>query len=263
MLERDRFYFSTIIVASWAIAAISPIPTAMDLFTARDRSRSTSSIRPRDATLANELDERAWPRRHVSMRGVVEHQPREGLRPVVQHGDQLPLRDESLDAPLVHRRPYDAYAAYAQSKTANVLFAVALDVRGREHGVRAFAVHPGAILTDLIRWLSPEETKATLELATRHPPRPPPATRRSRSACARGLSIPRSPSVSGRSARSGPVRRSRDRQNQASRPPWRPNCESLLLFVPATPMSACGVKVKPTCRESDATNCASTLAAMR
>lgn len=48
---------------------------------------------------------------------------------------------------------YDKWKAYGQSKTANVLFAVELDRRGAEHGVRAFALHPGAILTPLGRHL--------------------------------------------------------------------------------------------------------------
>lgn len=56
-----------------------------------------------------------------------------------------------------HRRPYDKWIAYGQSKTANVLFALALDTRGRADGVRAFSLHPGQILTDLARHLSPEE----------------------------------------------------------------------------------------------------------
>ncbi|WHT16779.1 SDR family NAD(P)-dependent oxidoreductase [Crossiella sp. CA-258035] len=46
---------------------------------------------------------------------------------------------------------YDKWLAYGQSKTANVLFAVHLDAIGREHGVRAFALHPGAIMTPLAR----------------------------------------------------------------------------------------------------------------
>jgi len=48
-------------------------------------------------------------------------------------------------------RGYDKWAAYGQAKTANVLFAVELDRRGRDAGVRAFAVHPGLILTNLVR----------------------------------------------------------------------------------------------------------------
>lgn len=52
---------------------------------------------------------------------------------------------------------YDKWQAYGQAKTANSLFAVELDARGREHGVRAFAVHPGGIMTELQRHLPQEE----------------------------------------------------------------------------------------------------------
>lgn len=56
-------------------------------------------------------------------------------------------------------RPYDKAAAYGQSKTANALFSVELDQRGKQHGIRAFAVHPGGILTDLVRYLTDDELK--------------------------------------------------------------------------------------------------------
>ncbi len=60
-----------------------------------------------------------------------------------------------LDDPSYERRPYDRWQAYAQSKTANALFALALDARGEAHGVRAFSVHPGVISsTELSRNLS-------------------------------------------------------------------------------------------------------------
>jgi NAD(P)-dependent dehydrogenase (short-subunit alcohol dehydrogenase family) len=49
---------------------------------------------------------------------------------------------------------------YAQSKTANILFAVGLDAREKENGVRAFALHPGSILTDLGRNFTEEQLKA-------------------------------------------------------------------------------------------------------
>ncbi len=55
------------------------------------------------------------------------------------------------------RRPYDKWLAYGQAKTANALFAVALDVRGAEHGIRAYSVHPGSILGPLARHLTREE----------------------------------------------------------------------------------------------------------
>jgi NAD(P)-dependent dehydrogenase (short-subunit alcohol dehydrogenase family) len=58
------------------------------------------------------------------------------------------------------RRAYDKWQAYGQSKTANALFAMALDRRGSGHGVRAFSLHPGQILTELGRHLSAEEVAA-------------------------------------------------------------------------------------------------------
>ena len=58
------------------------------------------------------------------------------------------------------RRPYDKVAAYAQSKTANALFAVALDARGEEFGIRAYSVHPGSILGNLAKHVSKEELEA-------------------------------------------------------------------------------------------------------
>jgi NAD(P)-dependent dehydrogenase (short-subunit alcohol dehydrogenase family) len=51
------------------------------------------------------------------------------------------------------RDPYEKWTAYGQAKTANVLFAVQLDRLGQDAGVRAFAVHPGGIVTELIRHL--------------------------------------------------------------------------------------------------------------
>jgi len=53
--------------------------------------------------------------------------------------------------PNFERREYDPWIAYGQSKTANALFAVALDALGQRAGVRAFSVHPGGIVTDLMR----------------------------------------------------------------------------------------------------------------
>jgi NAD(P)-dependent dehydrogenase (short-subunit alcohol dehydrogenase family) len=64
-----------------------------------------------------------------------------------------PVRFDDLN----FEQGYDKWLAYGQAKTANVLFAVQLDKLGREHGVRAFAVHPGRILTDLVRHLGHQE----------------------------------------------------------------------------------------------------------
>ncbi len=54
-------------------------------------------------------------------------------------------------------RGYDKWAAYTQSKLANVLFAVELDRLGRRHGLRAFSVPPGYILTPLQRHVTTAE----------------------------------------------------------------------------------------------------------
>src|ERR1700723_1302195 len=60
-----------------------------------------------------------------------------------------------LDDPNFERTPYDPFIAYGRSKTANILFAVAFDQRQRERGVRAAAVHPGVIETELARHVDP------------------------------------------------------------------------------------------------------------
>jgi NAD(P)-dependent dehydrogenase (short-subunit alcohol dehydrogenase family) len=62
-----------------------------------------------------------------------------------------------FEDPNFQRRPYDRWQAYGQSKTANVLFAVELDRRGEPNDVRVFAVHPGAILTELGRYMTDED----------------------------------------------------------------------------------------------------------
>jgi NAD(P)-dependent dehydrogenase (short-subunit alcohol dehydrogenase family) len=62
-----------------------------------------------------------------------------------------------LDDPHFECQPYDKWVAYGRAKSANSLFAVGLDARGAAHGVRAFAVHPGGIMTNLQRHLPMEE----------------------------------------------------------------------------------------------------------
>src|SRR5262245_35522739 len=66
------------------------------------------------------------------------------------------LSDVNLGDPNFERTPYNAWQAYGRSKTANVLYAVELDRRVKGRGVRAVAVHPGAIPTELARHLTPE-----------------------------------------------------------------------------------------------------------
>jgi len=56
-----------------------------------------------------------------------------------------------LQDPNFEKTPYEPFVAYGRSKTANILFAVAFDKRHRKRGVRAAAVHPGGIQTELGR----------------------------------------------------------------------------------------------------------------
>jgi NAD(P)-dependent dehydrogenase (short-subunit alcohol dehydrogenase family) len=56
--------------------------------------------------------------------------------------------------------PYEKWTAYAQAKTANALFALGLDMKYADQGLRAFSVHPGGIMTPLQRHLQNEEMVA-------------------------------------------------------------------------------------------------------
>ena len=71
--------------------------------------------------------------------------------------------DVDLDDPGFERTPYEPYAAYGRSKTANVLFAVEFDRRHKGRGVRAAAVHPGGIMTELGRHQTEAQLQALLD----------------------------------------------------------------------------------------------------
>jgi NAD(P)-dependent dehydrogenase (short-subunit alcohol dehydrogenase family) len=64
--------------------------------------------------------------------------------------------DLDLDDPNFEHTPYTEFGAYGRSKTANILFAVEFDRRHKNEGVRATAVHPGGIMTELGRHMTPE-----------------------------------------------------------------------------------------------------------
>lgn len=68
-----------------------------------------------------------------------------------------------LDDPNFERTPYEPFVAYGRSKTANILFAVAFDKRHRHRGVRAAAVHPGGIQTELGRYAEPGRIEKVIE----------------------------------------------------------------------------------------------------
>jgi NAD(P)-dependent dehydrogenase (short-subunit alcohol dehydrogenase family) len=66
-----------------------------------------------------------------------------------------------LHDPNFERREYQPWKAYANSKAANILLALAYDSIGQAQGVRAFAVHPGGIFsTGLLRHVDPAIAKA-------------------------------------------------------------------------------------------------------
>lgn len=81
------------------------------------------------------------------------------IAPLLKHGGRLVnlssaghrYSDVDLDDPNFERTPYEPWIGYGRSKTANILFAVEFDRRHRDRGVRATAVHPGGIQTELGR----------------------------------------------------------------------------------------------------------------
>jgi NAD(P)-dependent dehydrogenase (short-subunit alcohol dehydrogenase family) len=71
--------------------------------------------------------------------------------------------DVVLDDPNFERTEYTPFGAYGRSKTANILFAVEFDRRHKAAGVRATAVHPGVIRTELSRHMSEAELSRLME----------------------------------------------------------------------------------------------------
>jgi NAD(P)-dependent dehydrogenase (short-subunit alcohol dehydrogenase family) len=78
--------------------------------------------------------------------------------------------DVDLDDPNFDKTEYAPFVAYGRSKTANVLFAVEFDRRHKARGVRATAVHPGGIQTELGRYMTPESLEALRESINRDQP---------------------------------------------------------------------------------------------
>lgn len=76
---------------------------------------------------------------------------REGARLVNLSSAGHRYADVDLDDPNFEHTPYEPFAAYGRSKTANILFTVAFDRRHHGRGIRAAAVHPGGIQTELDR----------------------------------------------------------------------------------------------------------------
>jgi NAD(P)-dependent dehydrogenase (short-subunit alcohol dehydrogenase family) len=64
--------------------------------------------------------------------------------------------DVNIEDPNFEHTTYSEFGAYGRSKTANILFAVEFDRRHKADGIRATAVHPGVIQTELGRHMTPE-----------------------------------------------------------------------------------------------------------
>src|SRR6201990_1910186 len=93
------------------------------------------------------------------------------IRPLIPAGGRLinlasaghRFSNVDLEDPNFERTPYEPFVAYGRSKTANILFAVGFDERHRQRGIRAAAVHPGGIYTELGRHLLPGQLESRIE----------------------------------------------------------------------------------------------------
>ncbi|MGW4241579.1 SDR family NAD(P)-dependent oxidoreductase [Nocardia sp. NPDC004722] len=75
-----------------------------------------------------------------------------------------------LTDPNFHHRPYDKFAAYGQSKSANVLMTTELQRRNGDSGIHAYAVHPGVCATGLARHLTRSDFAEMRRLSARRDP---------------------------------------------------------------------------------------------
>ena len=86
------------------------------------------------------------------------------LTPLIREGGRIVMvssrghhaTDVDLDDPNWTRGNYEPFIAYGRSKTANILFAIELDRRLKRRGIRATALQPGGIRTELLRHTSLE-----------------------------------------------------------------------------------------------------------
>ena len=74
------------------------------------------------------------------------------------------ISDVDLDDPNFEKTPYSPWPAYGRAKTANALYAVGLDKRLKGRGVRAVAVHPGGIQTELGRHLTADSMQQLMAM---------------------------------------------------------------------------------------------------
>src|ERR1700723_497452 len=93
------------------------------------------------------------------------------IAPLIRNGGRLinlssaghRFSNVDLEDPNFVRTPYEPFVAYGRSKTANILFAVAFDRRHRGNGIRAAAVHPGGVRTELARHMDPVHIQKVIE----------------------------------------------------------------------------------------------------
>jgi NAD(P)-dependent dehydrogenase (short-subunit alcohol dehydrogenase family) len=93
------------------------------------------------------------------------------IAPLIRDGGRLVMvassghryAEPDLDDPGFERTPYDPMVAYGRSKTANIQFAVEFDRRHNGRGVRATALHPGGIKTELGRHLGQDAIDRIVE----------------------------------------------------------------------------------------------------
>lgn len=86
-----------------------------------------------------------------------------GGRVVVLASSAHHICDVDLADPNFEHTEYTPYGGYGRSKTANILFAVEFDRRHRGRGIRAVAVHPGGVATELGRYMDDETREAQRE----------------------------------------------------------------------------------------------------
>ena len=158
MVELDLTSLASIRKAAAAVSAIAPaihvlMNNAGVMFT--PFARTDDGFEMQFGT--NHLGHFAWT-------NLLQHQleAAHGSRIVVLSSDGHHLSDIDLDDPNWEHRDYDKISAYGAAKTANVLHAVELDRRLRGAGIRAYAVHPGMVATNLMRHMSREDAAAAV-----------------------------------------------------------------------------------------------------
>lgn len=88
---------------------------------------------------------------------------KDGSRLVMLSSSGHRFSNVDLEDPGFDKSEYTPFGAYGRSKTANILFAVEFDRRHKAKGIRATAVHPGGIQTELARHMDPGAIEKILD----------------------------------------------------------------------------------------------------